>query len=107
LTQKFSFALVGLVALALTEPALAASGVVAYYESGCDYYVVSTNQGFSLLEWYGGYDPMEGDKLIGNMMTYGMQTLVDQKTENETTAWVEDFMLTQDSVLELYQERCP
>ena len=106
MTRKIFFTLIGLAAFAFTESALAASGIVAFYKSGCDYYIVSTNQGFSLLEWYGGYYPAEGDKLIGNMTTYGMQTLVDQSTENETTAWVEDFMLTQHSVLEQYQEHC-
>lgn len=29
-------------------------GVVAYYKSGCDYYIVAASQGYAVLEWYGG-----------------------------------------------------
>jgi len=106
MARNISFALLGSIALAFTEPSLAESGVVVFYKSGCDYYIVSTNQGFSLLEWYGGDDPMEGDTLTGNMMAYGMQSLVNQRTENETQAWVEDFLLNQYTVLQSYQEQC-
>ena len=49
---------------------------------------------------------MEGDTLTGNMMAYGMQSLVNQRTENETQAWVEDFLLNQYTVLQSYQEQC-
>jgi hypothetical protein len=35
--------------------------------SGCDYFLVSTVQGFALLEWYGGYDPDIGDEIVGKV----------------------------------------
>jgi hypothetical protein len=34
--------------------AYAEIGVVAYYKSGCDHYIVSASQGYAVLEWYGG-----------------------------------------------------
>ena len=36
------------------DDAKAAKGVVVAYPSGCDYYIVETNRGYALLEWYGG-----------------------------------------------------
>ena len=53
----------------------AAKGVVVYYRQGCDYYIVETNMGYTLLEWYGGNDPNEGDILVGDYETYGMKTV--------------------------------
>lgn len=85
--------------------AYAEIGVVAYYKSGCDYYIVSASQGYALLEWYGGDDPMEGDKLAGTL-SYGMQTLVNLRTESDTQAWVEDFMLSEDDAINAYSEQC-
>ena len=46
------------VAIMMSFPgmAVAAKGVVAYSKSGCDYFIVETNSGYALLEWYGGND---------------------------------------------------
>jgi hypothetical protein len=43
----------------------AARGIVVYKKSGCDYYIVNTQLGYALLEWYGGNDPDEGDIIVG------------------------------------------
>jgi len=55
-----------LAAILIPSNASAAKGVVVYYKSGCDYYIVETNMGYVLLEWYGGNDPSEGDTLVGD-----------------------------------------
>jgi hypothetical protein len=49
-----------------TPLSAAADGIVVYYPNGCDYFVVETQRGYVLLEWYGGHDPSEGDRLVGN-----------------------------------------
>lgn len=53
----------------------AAKGVVVLYKAGCSYYIVETNLGFAILEWYGGSDPSEGDVLVGDYESYGMKTI--------------------------------
>lgn len=57
--------------LLLTSNVYAAKGVVVYKNGGCDYFIVETNRGYSLLEWYGGNDPNRGDVLVGNYESYG------------------------------------
>lgn len=84
----------------------AAQGVVVAYPSGCDYYIVETNTGYVLLEWYGGGDPNEGDKLVGDFESYGMKTIFNVTRDAETTVWVEDYMLGIDGVREQYYEHC-
>lgn len=84
----------------------AAEGVVVAYPSGCDYYIVETNIGYALLEWYGGNDPNEGDKLVGDFESYGMKTIYNSTTDSETRVWVEDYMLSQTSAIEQYNKQC-
>lgn len=86
--------------------ASAAKGVVVYYKSGCDYYIVETNLGYVLLEWYGGNDPSEGDTLVGDYEAYGMKDIYNLTADSETKVWVEDFWLSKDSVLEKYYDKC-
>jgi len=95
-----------LILIALTQSVYAAKGVVVYYKSGCDYYIVETNMGYSLLEWYGGNDPSEGDTLVGNYESYGMKTIYNLTVNSETKVWVEDYQLSKDSVLEKYYDKC-
>jgi hypothetical protein len=63
------------VALFISNAASAAKGVVVYYKSGCDYYLVETSLRYALLEWYGGNDPNEGDILVGDFERYGMKEI--------------------------------
>lgn len=86
--------------------ASAAKGVVAYYKSGCDYYIVATDQGYALLEWYGGNDPSKGDVLVGGYESYGMKEIYNLTAEAETRVWVEDYMLSKEDALEQYFEQC-
>jgi len=93
-------------AILIPSIASAAKGAVVYYKSGCDYYIVKTNMGYVLLEWYGGNDPSEGDTLVGEYETYGMKDIYNLTADSETQVWVEDFWLSKDSVLEQYYEKC-
>lgn len=92
--------------IGLPTTTFAAKGLVAYYKSGCDYYIVDASMGYVLLEWYGGNDPSEGDTLVGDFESYGMKTIFNISTDSETQVWVEDYMLSKDSVLEKYYDKC-
>jgi len=67
---------------------------------------VQTNQGYTLLEWFGGNDPGEGDTLIGDYEAYGMKDIYNATADAETKVWVEDYMLTKDRAIESYFEEC-
>ena len=84
----------------------AAKGVVVAYPSGCDYYIVETNIGYALLEWFGGNDPIEGDTLVGDFESYGMKNIYNITVDRETRVWVEDYMLSESSVIEQYNDNC-
>ena len=99
-------ALATYVTIVATPVANAAKGVVVYYKSGCDYYVVETDKGFSLLEWYGGNDPSEGDVIVGDYEAYGMKDIYNLTADSETTVWVEEFWLSKSSVIEQYYDQC-
>jgi hypothetical protein len=62
----------------LSVPALADRGIVSHKQSGCDYFVVETNSGYDVFEWYGGYDPDKGDVLVGKFNSYGMRDIYDE-----------------------------
>lgn len=96
-----------LVMLLVAAPSARASkGSVVYYKSGCDYYIVETPAGYSLLEWYGGNDPSVGDVLVGSFESYGMKEIHNLTADSETSVWVEDFWLSKDRVIEKYFDKC-
>lgn len=84
----------------------AAKGVVIHYESGCDYYIAESAMGFSLLEWFGGNDPSEGDVLVGDFESYGMKEIHNLNADAQTKVWVEDYWLSKNAVIEEYYEQC-
>jgi len=99
--------LVAAVSLLLVPVAVfAAKGVVILYKSGCSYYIVETNMGYALLEWYGGNDPSKGDVLVGDFETYGMKDIYNLSADAETQVWVEDFWLSKSRVIEEYYDKC-
>jgi hypothetical protein len=92
--------------LLASASAFAAKGVVVLYKSGCNYYIVETNMGYTILEWYGGNNPSRGDVLTGDFETYGMKDVYNLSANAETKVWVEDFWLSQTKVIEKYNDKC-
>jgi hypothetical protein len=86
--------------------ALAATGTVVRKISSCDYFMVQTSKGFSILEWFGGHDPDKGDKIVGAYESYGMKTVYDVTADEEIRVWVEDYNLSKDSALEKLMDEC-
>ncbi len=59
-----------------------------------------------MLEWYGGHDPDKGDILVGKFEEYGMQDIYDKTADDNTTVWVEEYLLSKESALEKLVEAC-
>jgi hypothetical protein len=97
------FAIFGFFAI---SGAHAENGVVALRVSGCDYYLVAASGGFVLVEWYGGYDPSRGDRVVGSFNTYGFKTLFFGSDMREGRVYIEDYSLSQESALEQLSEKC-
>jgi hypothetical protein len=101
----YKFALVICLVLAHAA-AFAAKGVVVLYKPGCSYYIVETNMGYAILEWYGGNYPRRGDVVAGDFETYGMKDIYNLSADAETKVWVEDFWLSKTRAIEKYYDKC-
>lgn len=97
--------LLTLVLIAFATVATADVGVVVKRFSGCDYFIADGPRGLYVLEWYGGYDPDEGDRIIGDIGSYGMKR-VFYNNGAEGQVWVEDFLESESSALEEISDHC-
>ncbi len=94
-----------MISLASIVPAQASSkkAVVVYNKSGCkSRYVVETNMGYAILEWYGGNDPTEGDDIVGDIYSYGFKDLYNFTRDTSMRVYVEDYMLGKNSLTEKF-----
>ena len=84
----------------------AETGTVVKRVSGCDYFLINTASGLTVAEWYGGYDPREGDRVAGSFNGYGFKTLFYGPRAIEGRVWIEDYSLDRDEALEKLSEQC-
>ena len=84
---------------------LADSGVVVKRFSGCDYFIADGDKGLYVLEWYGGYDPKEGDTISGDIGRYGMKNVTYNSTRSGKV-WVEDFLESESAAMEEIRDHC-
>ena len=69
-------------------------GVVVYSDSHCDYYVVETYDGYSVLRAWGGYVPYQGDVMYGDFSHWGVRDFYNRSAGILTQADVKDYWLT-------------
>ncbi|WP_156317925.1 hypothetical protein [Blastomonas sp. AAP25] len=79
---------------------------VVYRVAGCDYFIADGPKGLYVLEWYGGYDPVEGDTLAGYDGGYGMKKVTYLQNGREGRLWAEDYLLSADRAAEIVSEKC-
>lgn len=72
---------------------------------GCDYFVADGPRGYYLLEWYGGHDPDRGDGILEEVSGYGFKNVLYDGGQ-EGKVYVDNYMLSKDSVLEKLGEKC-
>ena len=79
---------------------------VIYRVAGCDYFAADGPAGFYIVEWYRGYDPRVGDKLVGYERGYGFKNVTYVHNGREGRIYVEDYSLSADRAAELLAEKC-
>ena len=81
---------------------------VIFKRSGCrDYFLADGDVGgIYLLEWYGGYDPSEGDSIVGEFRGYGFKDVFYPNSGSSGRVWVDDYMLSRSSAIEKIREKC-
>ena len=92
----------------MTGPADAADGTVtAVTGSECsDYFVVSTDDGYALLEWYSGPMPEEDDKVSGEFDRFVAEDISVLPDGNRMHVYVEDYGLSEDDAADKLKQKC-
>ena len=102
--MKF-FLVITLLLLFSGATALADNGRVEKTFSGCDYFIADGPRGLYVLEWFGGYDPSEGDTISGDIESYGMKDVI-YNGNMEGKVWVEDFLESSSAAAEEIKDHC-
>jgi hypothetical protein len=92
----------------LAGPAHAADGTVtAVTGSECsDYFVVNTDDGYALLEWYSGPMPETDDKVAGDFDRFSAEEISVLPAGNRMRVYVEDYGLSKDDAADKLKEKC-
>ncbi len=88
------------------NPAYADRGVVVKRYSGCDYFVADGPRGLYVLEWYGGYGPYEGDRIVGDIGSYGFENVYYPDRDREGRVYVEDYLESVDGASDEIRDHC-
>src|SRR5687768_9919515 len=67
---------------------------VVYSGTSCPYYVVETDNGYSILKAWNNYKPYEGAVLYGDFDRYGVNDFYDRSSGMIVTAEVKEYWLS-------------
>lgn len=104
--KKILVAALSVFGLLYAQMSFADVGVVVKRFSGCDYFIADGPKGLYVLEWFGGYDPDEGDIIIGDIGSYGMKKVYYKNVRREGKVWVEDYLESEDAAMEEVMDHC-
>jgi len=82
-------------------------GEVVYSDTYCNYYVVETASGYSVLRSYGGYKPFEGSIVYGDFSFRGTGDIYNRSTGVVFTGSVTDYWLTYFEAQDAVDYYCP
>jgi hypothetical protein len=69
-------------------------GVVAESDLGCDYFVIETRDGYTVARSWGGYAPLRGSVVYGNLSQYGVHTFYNRSEGYLIQADVREYWLS-------------
>lgn len=70
------------------------SGIVVYSDGACPFYVVETNNGYTVVRSVGGYMPYEGDEIFGDLSRLGVRELYNYQDNSIIRGEVVDYWLS-------------
>lgn len=70
------------------------------------YILVQSNQGYGILEWYGGNDPDKGDVVVGDLESYGIKDAFNITADSNTRMWVEEYWLSRSRAVDKFSDKC-
>ncbi len=93
------------VALAPLQVAAETGHVVERF-GGCDYFIADGPRGLYVLEWYGGHDPYVGERIEGDIGSYGFKDVSYPDGGQSGRVWVEDFLESSGNAYEEIEDHC-
>ncbi len=84
----------------------AAKAVVVFKNVPCNHFVAQGPEGFYLLEWQGGYNPEQGDFIVGNFNSYGFRQAYYPDKEQDGKVYVNGYKMSQDNAFQEYFDHC-
>ncbi len=82
-------------------------GEVVYSDSYCNYYVVETADGYSVLRAYGNYKPSERSIIYGDLSYTGTRDFYNRSAGFEFSGTVTDYWLTYGEAQDALDYYCP
>lgn len=82
-------------------------GEVVYSDSYCNYYVVETFYGYTIIRSYGGYKPYEGSIVYGNFSSAGTKDIYNRSSGIIFTGMVTDYWLSYTDAQYALDYYCP
>ncbi len=82
-------------------------GEVVYSSSTCNYYVVETASGYTLIRTYGSYRPVEGSIIYGNLSATGTRDLYNRTYGVIFTGSVTDYWMNYYDAQDALDYYCP
>ncbi|HYM93407.1 MAG TPA: hypothetical protein VET23_04660 [Chitinophagaceae bacterium] len=83
------------------------SGDVVYADSYCNYYVVETSNGYTIIRIYDGYKPYQGNIVYGDFSSYGTHDIYNRSAGIVYTGTVTDYWLTYTEAQDALNYYCP
>jgi hypothetical protein len=82
-------------------------GEVVYSDTWCSYYVVETNNGYTVIRAYDGYKPFEGSTVYGDFSYSGTHDIYNRSNGVIFTGSVTDYWLTYYEAQDAVDYYCP
>lgn len=92
--------------VSLSYPSHGAKAVVVFKKLTCKQFVAQGPDGYYILEYQGGYDPQEGDFIVGSFNSYGFKQAYYPDKEQEGKVYVNGFKMTENDAFRGYFEHC-
>jgi hypothetical protein len=74
--------------------------------SSCDYMILERNGDYYVVEWMGGSDLDEGDRILGEVNRYGTKTCHNMSRNRESRLYIEDYRLSYSRAWDIIREKC-
>ncbi len=91
----------------LPSVSFAEEAMVALYNTQCrDYFIAQSKTGYIFIQWYGGYEPKQGDVISGEFNSSGLKSVTYPGFSESEKIVVLDYALSKNEVLDQYIAKC-